>query len=86
MSWISNALRCIPLLRIREKHQNWKSGPVVERRTTHQVISQSGAVYHLLGDMNSAALSKELLIALGEKFKSGFPTSWKLDVATVIWK
>ena len=86
MSWISIALRCLLLFRLREKRQNWKSGPVVERRTAHQVISQTGAVYHLLGDMNSAALSKELLMALGEKFKSGFPTSWKLDVATVIWK
>lgn len=57
----------------------WHSGPVDRRQSARDLVTQSGASYHLSGELNRELLSKAAGVDskdIARKFRNGFPKDW----------
>lgn len=70
----------------RDRKESWRSGPVVKRESAKVLLTKSGSVYQLVGDLLVKKLSEPLSTALGTKFRKGFPLKWhSVIIKALIW-
>ena len=57
----------------------WRSGPISGRVSASLMMTKSGQLYHLMGQLNADEMAKDspqLTKQLLKKFRKGFPTDW----------
>ena len=57
----------------------WHSGPVARRQSARDLVTRSGACYHLSGELNRDLLSKAGGVDSKDivwRFRNGFPKDW----------
>ena len=58
----------------------------MERKSARELVTKSGSLYRLVGDLQKKSLSQSLSTALGSKFRRGFPPRWQMYIANALMR